>query len=175
MNFIPKKKFWRSSSVQIVLIALLFWGVHSYRIQGMHEKGDTLEQTFMLPKLEEGGRISLHRIPEPNATKRQLLYFVAPWCGVCHLSLPNLDAIYREGADLDIRVIVLSYDNPEQVVEMISKLDLSLPVYMGSEQLHSYYKINVFPSYYLLSNELEVVALDQGYNTQLGLNWRLNP
>ena len=138
----------------------------------MHHVDEELDKAFFLAELDTEGRVMFHTIPDVSE-RQQLLYFVAPWCSICHLSLPNLELIHREDPTINIAVIVLSYENAQEIWAMKEKLGLTLPLYLGTKELSDYYQVSLFPSYYLLSPSKKVLARGQGYSTRLGFSWLL--
>lgn len=101
--------------------------------------------------------------------KPTLLYFFAPWCGICRLSMPNLKYLQADNEGLAVYAIALQYDSPQQVAEFVADLELEVPVLLGNQQLATDYQIQAFPTYYVINAEGQVSAKSLGYSTALGL------
>ena len=105
--------------------------------------------------------------------KPTLLYFWAPWCTVCKVSLPNLQNYYQGNKeDVNVISIALSYEQVSDVHSAIVKHKLSFPTLLGNEGVANAYKISGFPTYYLLDKKGQVVSKSLGYSTQIGMELR---
>lgn len=110
-----------------------------------------------------------------DEAKPTLLYFFAPWCGVCHLSIGNLHDLkeHYEDDELRIAIVALSYSHIDEVEAFLAQHEMEIPVLLGSEQTTQAFKINAFPTYYILNKEGQIVSRDMGYSSELGLRARL--
>nr|WP_285817670.1 TlpA disulfide reductase family protein [Echinimonas agarilytica] len=140
----------------------------------MHSDGVVLKQSFVLPKLHRNGSAELATLNTESTDSSQFIYFVAPWCSVCKVSLPNLENVYKDNPKATISVVVLSYENADEVVRMMNQLDLSVPLYLGNSSIQSAFNIPAYPSWYLFSHEGKVEGRGMGYSTELGLRWTIN-
>jgi len=105
--------------------------------------------------------------------KATLLYFWAPWCSVCHVSLPNLQGFYEENkADVNVVSVALSYEDISEVHMSIVDHQLQFTTLLGNMQIAEDFKISGFPTYYLLDEDGKVVSKSLGYSTQLGMELR---
>jgi thiol-disulfide isomerase/thioredoxin len=110
----------------------------------------------VLPLLAEG---------KPN-----LLYFFAPWCTVCALSIDNLE--YLNPEKVNVVVIALDYSSEQAVRQFVDEHQVSATVLMGHEALKSQFQIQGYPSYYFVDEEQVVTSRAFGYSTALGLKLR---
>jgi len=110
-----------------------------------------------------------------SEAKPTLLYFFAPWCGVCHLSIDNLHDLKEQYKDDDLRIaiVALSYSHIDEVEAFLARHEMEIPVLLGSEQTAQDFKINGFPTYYILNKDGQIVSRDMGYSSELGLRARL--
>ncbi|MGB1238366.1 MAG: redoxin domain-containing protein, partial [Pseudomonadales bacterium] len=69
--------------------------------------------------------------------KPTLLYFFAPWCTVCKLSIGNLAFVTE---DIQVAAIALDYRSIEEVADFIDGKELSVPVLLGTSALSKAYK-----------------------------------
>ncbi|GGA70374.1 protein disulfide oxidoreductase [Neiella marina] len=156
----------------VAVVLLVFVAIQWYREQPMLVQGQQLAPSGPLPILTTTGA-QLAQSPLALNQNKKLLYFFAPWCGVCRLSMPAVDALAQEHPDVDIVAIALSYQNDSEVRNFVADLGLSLPVYLGNEVVQSQFQISVFPSFYVLSEQLEVIERGVGFSTKIGLSLRL--
>jgi thiol-disulfide isomerase/thioredoxin len=63
--------------------------------------------------------------------KPTLIYFFAPWCKVCSLSIGNLE--YLDTNKLNIVRVVLDYSNVESVHIFAEKHNISSQILLGHE------------------------------------------
>lgn len=106
--------------------------------------------------------------------KQVALHFWAPWCGVCAAESGTLSAFHKSaGDDVVVLSVALAYDDPAQVTAFTRKHQVDYPVLLGNDALMRAYKIDAFPTTYLLSREGAIEHASVGYTTRLGLWLRL--
>ena len=108
-------------------------------------------------------------IPSNNAGQISLIYFFAPWCRVCKLSMSNLNKIQGEMPDLNIQIIALDYESKEEVLEFVKGLGISVPVFFGNEDVRQAWSITAYPSYYVLDKNGVIRARSVGYSSKYGM------
>ncbi len=117
--------------------------------------------------------LSPFNIKQPNK-KMTLLYFFAPWCGICHASIDNVEAIKRSyNNEINIYIIALDWQDKSEVENFLSQHKLTVPVLLGEKQTSNDYKIKGFPSYYIVDKNGLIKSRSMGYSTELGLRARL--
>lgn len=112
---------------------------------------------------------------DPNKqTKSTLIYFFAPWCSVCHISIDNIESIRRSSPDKsNFVVIALDWKNKQEVASFLAQHSLNMPVLLGTKKTQQDYKIKGFPSYYVINVDGTLQSKDFGYTTELGMRVRL--
>lgn len=119
-----------------------------------------------LPRLDGGiGQI------KPHLSKPTLIYFFAPWCSICRLSVGKLGSL--DAQDAQVFVIALDYASTSDVEDFVRDTELELPVYLGNSHTRDVFKIEAYPSYYVLDQDFRIVARDRGVSTGAGVWWRL--
>lgn len=103
-------------------------------------------------------------------TKPNLVYFFAPWCQICDLSIQNLN--YLDSESVNIVAIALDYQSREEVAEFIARNALDSEILLGTDELKQTFNVQGYPSYYLIDQEYKVVGKSFGYSTALGLKLR---
>jgi thiol-disulfide isomerase/thioredoxin len=168
----------KSWILSILLAVSLFLGISWYKERGLLAQASTAP-AFIAVTLEgelfRSVQLLDKGIPEQQAPEQKvqgqktLLYFFAPWCGICRLSMPNLKYLQADNEGLTVYAIALQYDSAEQVSEFIADLDLQVPVLLGNQQMATDYQIQAFPTYYVIDEKGHISAKSLGYSTALGL------
>ncbi len=102
-----------------------------------------------------------------NQQQRTLLYFFAPWCGVCRISMPGLNLI--DTNNLQVHAVALDYQDSQAVSDFINDVGFTGSVLMGNRQTQDQFKIQGYPSYYVVDSQGQVQHRDQGLSTPPGL------
>jgi thiol-disulfide isomerase/thioredoxin len=105
-----------------------------------------------------------------KSDKPTLIYFFAPWCKVCSLSIGNLE--YLDSDKINIVRVALDYSNVEEVKSFAEKHDISSQILLGHAGLKQQFKIQGYPTYYIMDEQQKVLAKSYGYSTALGLKLR---
>jgi peroxiredoxin len=104
--------------------------------------------------------------------KTTVLYFFAPWCQVCHVSIGNLQSLFQKNEQLNVIAIALDFTNKDEVRNFTNKHHLTFPVALGNEAIKKVFEISGYPSYYVLNEENVIIAKSMGYSSELGLYLR---
>jgi thiol-disulfide isomerase/thioredoxin len=105
---------------------------------------------------------------------KALIYFFAPWCGVCHASIDNIEAIKQStNGEIEFYIVALDWKSKQEISEFLSKHELTIPVLLGTSTTTNAFKINGFPSYYVIGQDGSIQYKDMGYTTELGMRVRL--
>jgi len=104
--------------------------------------------------------------------KTTVLYFFAPWCQICHLSIDNLQSLYEKNNDIDVIAIALDYTSVDEIMAFTKQHQLTFPIALGNEKIKHAFSISGFPSYYVISEENTIVGKSMGYSSELGLYLR---
>ncbi len=153
--------------IQILMLVALISGIFWWQTRELLSTGSRVQETLHL--IDINGQNQLFQLnDQKNDT---LIYFFAPWCKVCHLSIDNLESLNQsQYANLNIITIALDWNSIEEVDAFLAQHQLTMPVLLGTESVRKQYKITAFPSYYLISNKGKVISKSIGYSTELGLN-----
>ena len=106
---------------------------------------------------------------EPS-DKKTVVYFFAPWCAVCKLSIGNLDAVNTD--EYNVIRVALDYQSQEEIEAFVKNNEVTGTILLGGEQHKTRFNISAYPTYYVLNEDLEVIRSDMGYSTYLGLKLR---
>jgi thiol-disulfide isomerase/thioredoxin len=109
----------------------------------------------------------------PIKGQATLIYFFAPWCGVCKLSMPNLNTIQRLFPTLSINAVALDFESEEDVRKFSEDLGLRVPILLGGEDLRKSWQIDAYPTYMIIDSSGKIRASAIGYSSQLGMILRV--
>jgi len=157
---------WLRHLAEVVLFVVVIVGIQAWRSHDLLPADErTLAPAFDLVDLEGG-----HWSPDALRGKPAVLYFFAPWCGVCAASSPQLRWFDRwAGEGVQVVLVGLDWNSQAELVEYARKHDLSLPVLAGGLSTAASYRIRGYPTYYVLDAGGRIAGRDFGYTTAPGL------
>lgn len=160
-----KKSNWRVWLRDLIIVALLIGGISLWQSRNMLSS----DGSVFIP---QQNLVSLTGQVEPLLAegKPNLIYFFAPWCKICSLSIGNLE--YLNPDSVNVVVIALDYASREEVEAFVQEHELNIRVFLGHEALKQQFKIQGYPSYYLLNEEQKISSSVYGYSTAIGLKLR---
>jgi len=117
--------------------------------------------------------LDLHGRPWSTASlagKPAVIYFFAPWCGVCAASSPQLRWFDRwSGDDVQIVLVGLDWSAHEELSAYAAKHALTMPVLAGDPGTGAAYRIRGYPTYYVIDSLGRIARRDVGLTTAAGL------
>lgn len=156
-----KSKFLKTLR-EFALIILVIFAISSWQERGLLETdGSEQVETLMMVNLEGGVE------PLVSQGKRTLVYFFAPWCSVCELSISNLNGL--DSKDLNVVRVALDYKTKNEVERFVNRADVEGRVVLGSDFHKQRFNVPGYPTYYILDDQQNVVASSFGYSTGLGM------
>ncbi len=154
------------------MVVVIFNVASWFRESSMLSAEDNLsERIYRTPVLAQNNQ-SEKILTIAAQGKTTVLYFFAPWCQVCHLSIGNLQNLYEKKSDIAVIAIALDYSDKAEVLAFTQQHELSFPVVLGTQELKTAFKIKAYPSYYILNKNNTVIGRSLGYSTELGLYLR---
>jgi len=161
-------RFWLILTAEISAAVLIFLGLSHWQEREMLDSQSAIP---VLSAVALDGKT--YQIPSASTktTKKTLLYFFAPWCNICHLSIGNLNILRGQidESELDIVIVALDWQSKEEVERFITEHELNFPVLLGNTDWQSQYKIQGFPSYYVIDHEGKVLSHSMGYSSSIGM------
>jgi peroxiredoxin len=158
-------RWWRRLA-EVLLFVVIVGGIYAWRTRDLLPAGDRVPApAFELTDLQ-GQPWSLDALEGKPA----VLYFFAPWCGVCAASSPQLRWFDRwRGDEVQVVLVGLDWSSPAELAEYAARHELQLPVLAAGPQTAADYRIRGYPTYYVLDAEGRVAGRDFGYTTAPGL------
>ena len=159
---------WKRWLINGLLIFTIFVVVTAWQERNLVPV-QTPAPSFRLPLLS-GSTVAL----EDLRGRRVLLFFFAPWCKVCDLSITNLNWVKKLSGEESVALfaVALSYKDLQSVESFLERNALEVPVILGTPELLDSYRIRAFPTVYALNESGEIDGSTVGYTTTLGLWWR---
>ena len=163
-----RNRFWKSILVNTTLVVLVIWGVGQWHARNLLPESDA----EAVPDFELKSLVGTsHRLHASDGAV--FLYFFAPWCTVCEFSISNLNDLPLSSTKNDARVyaVALDWNNVGEVEGFAKKQKLEVPVLLGNRGTAKDFRIQAFPTYYVLDGSKKVVRRNVGYSTSLGMRW----
>ena len=106
--------------------------------------------------------------------KPVVLAFWAPWCGVCKQESSTLSAVRRSLGDrAHVLSVALDYPDEAAVQRFVQEQGADYPVLLGDEAVRAAFRVNQYPTLFVISPEGDIAQAAIGYTTQPGLLWRV--
>ena len=159
---------WKRWLINGLLIFTIFVVVTAWQERNLVPV-QTPAPSFRLPLLS-GSTVAL----EDLRGRRVLLFFFAPWCKVCDLSISNLNWVRKlwDEESVSIFAVALSYKELQSVEVFLERNALNVPVLLGTRELLNSYRISAFPTVYVLNEFGNIDGSTVGYSSTFGLWWR---
>ena len=103
--------------------------------------------------------------------QRVLVYFYAPWCGVCKMSAGNLEtlrSLFAE-ANLSFVAVALDYENQAEARQFLEEHHIPGTLVLGDPKIAQAWQIQGYPTYYLIDASGAIAHATFGYSTLPGL------
>lgn len=157
---------WRRFALEALVFVVIVGGIQAWRARDLLPADErTVAPPFELVDL--AGR------PWNNASlagRPAVLYFFAPWCGVCAASAPQLRWFHRwRGDDVQVLLIGLDYSTAGELHDYARRHALAMPVLIGNAAVGAAYRIRGYPTYYVVDAQGRIARRDMGYTTVVGL------
>lgn len=155
---------WRRWLTETLVVVVVFSVGLAWLTRNMLDDSDSAPE-LKLPSLQ--GDIT--PVNWPATQDKTLLYFFAPWCQICRVSMPGLNLLSEDETNLRIIVVALDWENTAEVRRFIEDVGFEGTVLMGNQQTARDYKISGYPSYYIVNSNGKIEHADRGISTPPGL------
>lgn len=160
-----RNNFWASLGFDVLLLVAVLIGLHAWQTRDLPI--NEAAPFTRAPLLDGSG---LGEATQPG--KAGIVYFFAPWCGICRSSIDNLDHMLGSGEVAWATAVALDFGSPAEVQAFVDETGISLPVLLGSEQAARDWSIQAFPTYYVIDSNGTIRSRTVGYSTLLGMRVR---
>ena len=155
-------------AMDIAFFLILFGAIAAYQTRNLLPSGG-MSPNFTVHDLDHN-IVTLADV----TGKPTLLYFWAPWCGVCKAQSSNISALHKKHGDkYNIYGIALDYGTEEALRQHIETNNIDYPTLTGGRGTAGLFNVNTFPTMYVLSSEGEIKNTVIGYTPTLTLRIRL--
>ena len=167
MNLLQKwpRKSWRLV-VEVLIVAAIFSLMQTWQSRGLLPADGSLKAPGFSGKTLDGGDYRL----DGASGKKKALYFFAPWCSVCQVMSPNINALAAKSpGSLEVVAVALSFEKASDVSAFTASHALNVPVVLGNDALMNAYNVQAFPTVYFLNEQGFITGRSVGYTTTPGL------
>jgi len=155
--------------LELLLVILVVGGIQAWRARDLLPA----DERTPAPPLELRDLAGRAWSLEQLAGKPAVIYFFAPWCGVCAASSPQLRWFHRwRGDRVQVLLIGLDWSTVDELREYAARHELTMPVLVGNPATGAAYRIHGYPTYYVVDAEGRVARRDAGLTTVTGLWFR---
>lgn len=97
--------------------------------------------------------------------KKTVLYFFAPWCTVCKLSMDAMNMF--AGGDVQAVAVGLDYENRGELAAFQGRIDV--PILAGTVDIQRRFQVDRYPTIYILNGDGSVRHTMAGYASRFGI------
>lgn len=163
-----RQRRWVRWGMDLALFAVLALAVTAWQTRHLPGAGTPAPDFELRTLTGEQVRLSSLR------GKPVVLAFWAPWCGVCKKESSTLSELRRSvGERAHVLSVAVDYQNEGQVRRFAEKYKAEYPVLLGDDEVRDAFRVNAFPTIFVLSPEGEIARTSVGYTTRFGMLWRL--
>jgi len=159
---------WKHWLLNVAIVITIFLIVSAWQSRDLVSEQKPAP-TFQLSTIS-GSNINL----EDLQGKPVLIYFFAPWCKICDLSISNLNWVRKIRGEeyLTILAVALSYNNIKSIESFLERNTIEIPVLLGTPEILNLFHVSAFPTIYTINESGKINSSTVGYTTILGLLWR---
>lgn len=159
----------RSLALNAGLVVVVFLAVSAFQSRNMLSTDGQAAPALRGVTLA-GERYDLDDV----SAKPVLVYFFAPWCRICAASADNLARLrrWRDAESMEILAVALDWTTADEVRAYAERHGLNVTVVLGDATIAREWRVQAYPSYYVLDSKRRIVRRDIGYSSQAGLWWR---
>lgn len=155
-----RRQKWRPIIGNVVLFSVILLAINLWQTR-QHIDGAAPATTL---RALEG---STHQLGAGTFEGTTVVYFFAPWCGVCGLVGDVIDDLRADS--VRTVAVALAYDSKAAVAAFRDEHGIETPVLLGNDDIMQSYRIGAFPTFYVINAAGDVTASTVGYTTSIGL------
>ena len=157
-----RSRFWLALLFDVTAICMVFLAINAWQTRSL-----PVDEQAPLTRLASLDGSGVRNAVEPG--RAGIVYFFAPWCRVCRVSIGNLDDLVRGGSVEWGTLVALDYADAAEVQAFIDRTGVSLPVLLGDTGTARDWSIGAFPTYYVIDASGRIRSRSVGYSTWLGM------
>lgn len=161
------KKIYRNILLQVIFLLAFVSILNAWQTKNL---ASGVAKQFLLSstsKIEEF-------VPQISTGKKiSIVYFMAPWCGVCRASVPNLDSYRFDMSDVDVQIVALDYEAKEDVMAFAERHRIKAPIFLGTEEVRKFWGVSAYPTYFVMDKARIIRSKSVGYSTKFGMMSRV--
>lgn len=162
-----RRRWYGRWAIDLSLLMLVFWAIGRYQSRHLLAD-DQVAPAFRLADLDGAQRaLSDYR------GKVVVLQFFAPWCTVCSLESDNWARIQSWRPDVQVLAVALAWEDKASVLEFVGDDRGRYPVLLGTDTVQEAYKVDSFPTHYIIDAEGRIAWQGSGYTPTVGMLLRL--
>lgn len=157
-----------SVAAQIFVFALVVWGLAEWESRGLLPRGNDAPE--ISAETIQGGRADLQSLRGSAV----LIYFFSPHCRMCGYTAANIMSVKQaSGGRLKILGVALSWNTRDEVEAYAREKGIDFPVVAAGPELAARYRINAYPTIYIIDEKGKIKSRLVGHTTEAGLRLRL--
>jgi thiol-disulfide isomerase/thioredoxin len=133
-----------------------------------HFKRGTPAPVFTVPGEWLGGVKGSDETAGPR-----LVYFFAPWCGVCRISAPTLNDLVNDGFAVSVVAADWEDEGVQSVADFASDVEWRMPIRLVDSAARDRWSVSSYPSWFVIGPDGTVVTSGVGWTSGFGFRWRL--
>jgi thiol-disulfide isomerase/thioredoxin len=159
--------------VEAVVVVAVLWGLQAYQTRKLLTTGEAAPPLSLHVLGAEDAPMPTWSL-EATAGKPRLLYFWAPWCGVCNQMTGTISALRRDlEGKAEVVSVACAYKSVAQVRDYVREHGVDYPVLLAEPDTAERFHVSAFPTFYVVSASGEVTSRTLGFTTSWGLRARL--
>jgi len=162
-DVVKKLKGWAQ---QLAIVIAIVVGIGWWQTRDLLQGGVAAPAIAVMTT--DGGTFDL----SAHKGKTVLMYFFAPWCGVCKVSAGNLTWIQKltDPATTSVVAVALDYESRASIDEFVKEAGIEgVTTPIGDDAIRDAYRVRAYPSYYVIKDDGTVAFVSVGYSTFLGM------
>jgi len=151
---------------ELLVVIVIVAGVQAWRARDLLPA----DERTLAPPLELRDLDGRNWSAESLSGRPAVIYFFAPWCGVCAASSPQLRWFHRwRGDEVTVLLVGLDWAEAGELHAYAARHELPMPVLAGDAATGAAWRVRGYPTYYVVDAQGRIAARDVGFTTTIGL------
>jgi len=162
-----RKRWWSRWAIDIALVIFIFWAI------GRYQSRNLLDDEVMAPAFTLTDLDGVERSLSDYRGQTVVLLFWAPWCTVCSLESDNWARLQGWRDDIRVLAVAGAWETRSSVEEFVGDDREVYPVLLGDDAVLKAYKVDSFPTHYIIDPDGRIAWQGAGYSPTISLWLRL--